>query len=82
MITYDLPAHWASYLFNGDSSSFSLYDDGEAEIKIIEELIHDIGCGDPVDVTDENEEFRKYHHARQYGIKACNCLTYTFYASN
>lgn len=26
---YILPAHWASYLVNGDASSFSLWDNGE-----------------------------------------------------
>ena len=40
---YDLPAHWASYLINGDATSFSLNDDGgDAEIALIDEIVADI----------------------------------------
>ena len=51
--TYTLPAHWASYLINGDASSFSLYDDGDAEIARIDAFCENIG-GDCVDVSEES----------------------------
>ena len=46
---YMLPAHWASYLINGDATSFSLNDDGgDAEIAVIDEIIANIDAGSPV----------------------------------
>lgn len=34
----NLPAHWASYLINNDSSSFALYgDEGDAELERIDQ---------------------------------------------
>lgn len=76
---YDLPSHWACYLINGDSSSFSLNDDGgNAEIAVIDEFMEDFGEG--VIVTCSKESFfSKYHDAQPYGIKACDCLEFTFY---
>ena len=50
--TYTLPAHWASYLINGDASSFDLYDEGDAEIASIDRWLEAnnlglcVGCGD------------------------------------
>lgn len=75
--TYWLPSHWASYLINGDSSSFSLYDDGDDQIETIDQFIEDLGFGDPVDVSDESN-FMTYHDARDYGVLAGDCLVYTF----
>ena len=76
-ITYELPSHWASYLINGDASSFDLWDDGDKELEIIDRLLTDIGLGSPVDVSEESE-FMTYHDARLYGILAGDCSTYTF----
>ena len=76
-ITYKLPSHWASYLFNGDPTSFSLYDDGDEELDLIDRIISDIDCGSPVDCSEESE-FLEYHDVHQYGVKASDCLTYTF----
>lgn len=39
---YILPARWASYLVNGDASSFSLWDDGEAELAFIDEKLAEL----------------------------------------
>ena len=74
---FQLPAHWASYLFNGDESSFSLYDNGDEEIAIIDEFIKDKGFGDPCEIS-EDTSFEKYHDAQNYGVLACDCATYTF----
>jgi len=75
---YMLPAHWASYLINGDATSFSLNDDGgDAEIAVIDEIIANIDAGSPIDCSDETI-FMEYHHARPYGVKATDCLIFTF----
>ena len=74
---YDLPADWASYLINGDASSFSLYEDGDEQIAAIDKFIEDTGLGDPSDVS-EDTFFLKYHDAQNYGVLACTCATYTF----
>lgn len=74
---YCLPSHWASYLINGDASSFSLYDDGDEQLETIDRIIADIGHGDPVAVSDESC-FITYHDAHDYGVLACDCLEYTF----
>jgi hypothetical protein len=77
--TYDLPSHWACYMINGDATSFSLNDDGgEAEIAVIDEFMEDFGEGVIVTCSEESF-FSKYHDAQPYGIKACDCLEFTFY---
>jgi|TARA_B100000085_G_scaffold171205_1_gene155807 hypothetical protein len=82
MITekYDLPAHWASYLINGDATSFSLNDDGgDAEIALIDEIVADIDTkGGALITCSEESFFSKYHDAQPYGVLACDCLEYTF----
>jgi len=76
--SYMLPADWASYLINGDASSFSLdEDEGEAELAVIDKIIENIGAGGPVCCSDE-ASFTKYHDARPYGILPTDCLLYTF----
>ena len=75
---YMLPAHWASYLINGDATSFSLNDDGgDAELAVINTIIENIDAGDPVSCSDE-PVFMKYHDARPYGVLASDCLMFTF----
>ena len=76
-ITYTLPEHWASYLINGDSSSFSLYDDGDEELALIDRVISDIDCGTPVSCSEESF-FLTYHDVHLYGVKASDCLEYKF----
>lgn len=72
--TYTLPAHWASYLINGDASSFSLDDDGgDAEIKLIDDWLKDVG---PCLGCSDETEFRRYHDAP--GVLACDCLEFIF----
>lgn len=41
---YILPARWASYLVNGDASSFSLWDDGDAELAFIDEKLAELAA--------------------------------------
>jgi hypothetical protein len=74
---YMLPAHWASYLINGDATSFSLNDDGgDEEIAVIDQITDNIGLS-PVSCSDD-PVFMKYHDARPYGVLACDCLMFTF----
>jgi hypothetical protein len=73
-----LPSHWASYLINGDASSFALNDDeGDAEIALIDQVLEDIGFGSPTHCSEESE-FSKYHDAHLYGVLASDCCTYYF----
>ena len=74
---FDLPADWASYLINGDASSFDLYEDGDEQIATIDKFIEDTGLGDPCSVS-EDTFFLKYHDAQNYGVLAATCATYTF----
>ena len=75
---YMLPAHWASYLINGDASSFSLDEDkGEKELAVIDKIIADIGAGDPIRCS-RTAFLTCYHDASPYGILPCDCLQYTF----
>lgn len=75
--TATLPAHWASYLINGEASSFSLEADGDEELELIDRLCKEEGFGHCLDCTEE-AEFRWTHDATAYGVLAGNCLTYTF----
>jgi len=77
---YDLPADWASYLINGDATSFSLNDDGgDAEIALIDQIVADIDPkGKALITCSEESFFSKYHDAQPYGVKACDCLEYSF----
>jgi hypothetical protein len=54
--TYTLPSHWASYLINGDPTSFDLYKDGDAEIKRIDRFLKRNNLGFCLDCS-EDEEF-------------------------
>jgi len=75
---YMLPAHWASYLINGDAALFSLNDGGgDAELAVIDQIIENIDAGGPVSCSDD-PVFMKYHDARPYGVLAADCLMFTF----
>ena len=75
--TFDLPAHWAPYLINGDATGFSLNDDGgDAEIELIDSYLED--HQDAIISVSEEPFFSKYHDAIDWGVKACTCLEYTF----
>lgn len=76
--TLTLPAHWASYLINGDGSSLYLnQDQGEEEIDLIERLLEYEGAGNCISCT-EKSQFRWVHDATGFGALSGDCLTYTF----
>lgn len=74
--TYELPAHWAVALINGDESGFD-DDDSDALGRFTDDMIARHGQCHCVDVSDE-PTFMMYHDARAYGVLACDTLTYTF----
>ena len=56
-----LPAHWASYLINGDASSFSLdEDEGKTELAVIDKIIENIDAGSPDSIGSEGSTFMTY----------------------
>lgn len=68
-ITATAPSYWASYLINGDASGM---DDGEiARADAFAAWL----CGDIVDCEDDG--FRHWHDARQFGVLAADCCVYT-----
>lgn len=67
--TYSMPAHWASYLINGDASGLDDDDIAQADA-----AIKDIGLGSPVDVSES--DFRR---GGDYGSLAGDYADYTFH---
>ena len=61
--TVNLPAHWASYLINGDATSFFLYDDGDAEIERIDQWCEQ-NSGYCLDVSEDS-------HFMPFGSRDC-----------
>ena len=72
-IDYTLPAFWASYLINGDSSGLE-----DKEAAQIDAFLTGEGLRDPLGCSEDNGNFCTFHDARPYGVLACDCLTYTF----
>ena len=52
-------------------------DGGDAEKALIDEIVADIAKGALI-TCGEKSFFSKYHDAQPYGVKACDCLEYTF----
>ena len=70
--TYWLPADWASALINGDTTGLTDTDENMLDwVMTAEGLPTPIDCGEEV-------SFLKYHDAQPYGVRACDCLEYTF----
>jgi hypothetical protein len=74
-VTYDyvLPAHWAPALINGDFTGIEC----DSECRIIQSFM-DEAKNAVIEIEDDSENFLTYHDAREYGIVACNCYTYSF----
>ena len=69
--TFNLPAHWASTLINGDESG----NDDSDTADIAEWLDARPELGACLNCDDE-PAFRHWHDAP--GVLACDCLAYTF----
>lgn len=75
--TFSLPAHWASYLINGDATSFSLNDGGgDAELKMIDDWLEANTTGGCLDCS-EQPEF-SWHNDGPEPSLGCDVLDYTF----
>jgi len=77
--TYIAPAHWASYLINGDASGLDYEntpgdDQGNREIRDADNFIASVGLGAPVDCSES--EFMS--HGWDFGGLAGDYCTYSF----
>ncbi len=69
------PSSWASYLVNGDASSFDLDpDEGTAEKAKADAFA--AYMGGPI-VSCEDAGFCWAHDASRFGVKGADCQTYT-----
>ena len=66
-----IPSHWISAIVNGDESSFDYYDDNE-DFEAYKQFCHKEISGAIVEPLDGESFFDKYHHARDYGVLACD----------
>jgi hypothetical protein len=74
--SYVLPAQWASYLINGDSSSFNLPDEGELfMIELIEDWVDQQGLDACLDVSNDSFFSWTNDGPMKFGFE---CATYTF----
>lgn len=72
--TYRLPSHWAPYLINDDPSSFSLYDDGDAQIAAIDLWLEQNNLGFPLDCVDAGFCWRNDGPDGHLGGDCCDYL--------
>jgi hypothetical protein len=68
-VTATAPSYWGSYLINGDSSGIDEHDVTQADA-----FASWLG-GNIVDCEDHG--FLHWHDARQFGVLAADCATYT-----
>jgi hypothetical protein len=71
LLDYNLPAHWAPALINGDESGLD-----DKEVKILHRWLKAEEPGECIDVTDE-PAFMSYHDAYPL-VLPCDCLLFTF----
>jgi hypothetical protein len=64
------PSYWACYFINGDAGDMS--DEEIAQADAFAEWLggHIVDCS-------EDSDFMTYHDARQFGVLAADCSTYT-----
>lgn len=76
-ISYELPAHWASALINGDRTGLDDKEERDLDRFLRGEELADW------DVTIHEElcepYFEPHHDARVYGVLACDCLGFVFF---
>ena len=71
-----LPAHWASALFNDDTTG--LTDDEEMALnRFVDEMVKGYGKCWPIACSEETS-FSPWHKAQPYGVLACDCVDITF----
>ena len=79
ILELDLPDFWATTLVNGDKSHFNDEDEKAFEA-FTDDMMNKYGACWCINCSDEENGpgFLKYHDAKQYGVLACNCLTFSF----
>ena len=76
-VDFDLPTFWASPLINSDTSG--LEDDDNAALEAFTDyMVEAYGQCWAINCGDDKGNFMTYHDARQFGVLACDVLTYTF----
>lgn len=73
---YILPARWASYLVNGDASSFSLWDDGE--LAFIDEKLAELAALGHRFTGEVSEDSFLHHPEISLEGLLEDCLEYVF----
>ena len=73
----ELPTFWACPLINGDVSGLE-DEDITALDKFTDAMVKEYGQCWAINCSDNEGNFMTYHDARQYGVLACDTLTYTF----
>ncbi len=73
---FELPAHWASSLINGDISGLSIRDCRQLDA-FEANMLKYYGSCHAIDCSDE-PYFLKYHDAYIFGVLACDVLKITF----
>jgi hypothetical protein len=74
--SFNLPAHWAFALINGDESG--LYDDDFSALRRFEAwMIGKYGQCWCVSCSDELQ-FMRWHDAADFGVLACDVLSFSF----
>lgn len=73
-----LPARWASYLVNGDASSFSLWDDGDIELAYIDEKLAELAALGHRFTGEVSED--SFFHRPEMSLEGLleDCLEYVF----
>lgn len=74
-VTFLLPSHWASYLINGDASSFSLDDDGDEQIAAIDTWMRQNHLGFCIDCAEAGFCWR---NDGPDGHLGADCMEFTF----
>lgn len=80
VVTFTLPAHWASYLINGDASGYD-DDDLQAMDTLTADIIKHHGNAF-FSAGDDEPSFTAYHDARHLGVLAADCIEYTIIEDN
>lgn len=73
---YDLPAHWASALINGDLSGYDS-DDLEAIRLFTADMVATYGSCRCLDMG-EDHWLTQWHDARSFGVLACDTASFAF----
>jgi hypothetical protein len=71
-----LPEHWGCALINGDETGLNDADQ-KALDAFVDDMIEKYGRCWAVSCDDE-PSFMRYHDAEPYGVRACDCLEFTF----